>query len=44
VVITAAALPDALYRGQRLRDEFQRTASRLVEFQSAYYLAQAHRP
>ncbi len=44
VVITAAALPDALYRGQRLRDEFQRTASRLVEFQSAHYLSQAHRP
>jgi len=44
VVLSADALPDALYLGQRLRDDFKRTTSRLVEFQSAHYLAQAHRP
>jgi cell division protein ZapE len=44
LVVSAAAAPNALYRGERLRFEFQRTASRLVEMQSAEYLARAHLP
>ena len=34
--------PAQLYRGERLRLEFQRTASRLTEMQSEEYLARAH--
>jgi cell division protein ZapE len=44
LVISAAARPDALYRGERLRFEFTRTASRLIEMQSEEYLAREHRP
>jgi cell division protein ZapE len=44
LVLSAAAAPDALYAGERLRFEFQRTRSRLVEMQSHEYLARAHRP
>jgi cell division protein ZapE len=44
LVVSAAALPDRLYRGERLRLEFQRTASRLTEMQSGEYLAREHRP
>ena len=44
LVVSAAALPDRLYRGERLRLEFQRTASRLTEMQSEEYLAREHRP
>ena len=43
LVLSAAAPPDALYRGERLGFEFQRTASRLIEMQSQQYLARAHR-
>jgi cell division protein ZapE len=43
VVIAAAAAPADLYRGERLRFEFQRTASRLIEMQTQRYLARAHR-
>ena len=41
VVISAAADPDDLYRSNRNREgfEFERTASRLFEMQSADYLA-----
>jgi cell division protein ZapE len=35
LVIAAAAEPDMLYRGERLRGPFQRTASRLVEMRKA---------
>lgn len=35
-------LPD-LYEGERLRFEFERTTSRLIEMQSTEYLAKAHR-
>jgi cell division protein ZapE len=42
LVASAAAEPDQLYRGQRLRDAFVRTASRLVEMRSHEYLARAH--
>ena len=43
LVVSAAAPPDALYRGERLKFEFQRTASRLIEMQSQQYLAREHR-
>jgi cell division protein ZapE len=42
-VISAAAAPNELYKGEKLKFEFQRTASRLVEMQSEEYLARAHR-
>ncbi|MDA8349153.1 MAG: cell division protein ZapE [Pseudomonadota bacterium] len=44
LVVSAAAAPDALYQGERLRFEFQRTTSRLIEMQSAEYLAREHLP
>jgi cell division protein ZapE len=44
LVVSAAAPPDALYRGERLRLEFQRASSRLVEMQTQRYLAGPHRP
>lgn len=41
---SAAAEPTSLYTGHRLRREFERTASRLIEMQSEAYLASEHRP
>lgn len=43
VVLSAAAAPAELYKGEKLKFEFQRTASRLIEMQSEEYLARAHR-
>jgi cell division protein ZapE len=43
IVVSAAAAPDALYRGERLQMDFRRAASRLVEMQTHRYLAGAHR-
>jgi len=43
LVCTAQDAPPALYSGQRLAGAFERTASRLIEMQSADYLAAAHR-
>ncbi|MCM5551208.1 cell division protein ZapE, partial [Xanthomonas hortorum pv. pelargonii] len=43
LVCTAQDAPPALYSGQRLAGAFERTASRLIEMQSAEYLATAHR-
>jgi cell division protein ZapE len=43
VIVSAAAPPADLYKGEKLKFEFQRTASRLVEMQSEEYLARAHR-
>lgn len=42
MVVSAAAAPAELYRGERLSFDFRRTASRLVEMQSEEYLARAH--
>jgi cell division protein ZapE len=44
IVVSAAAAPPALYRGDRLHLEFQRAASRLIEMQTQHYLAGRHRP
>jgi cell division protein ZapE len=41
--VTAQAPTVELYDGKRLRLEFARTASRLIEMQSREYLAEAHR-
>lgn len=43
LALSAAAPAVDLYDGNRLRAEFARTASRLMEMQSTEYLAQAHR-
>jgi cell division protein ZapE len=43
LILTAAAPPQELYRGQRLAAAFQRTASRLVEMQTPVYLARPRR-
>ena len=44
LILSAAAPPTDLYRGERLRHEFERTASRLIEMQSQEYLQREHRP
>ena len=44
IFIVAESAPNGLYRGTRLKDDFKRTASRLIEIQSSEYLALAHRP
>ena len=44
LIVSAAAPPPALYRGERLSFPFERTVSRLIEMQSEDYLARQHRP
>jgi len=44
IVVSAAAAPAQLYHGERLRFEFERAASRLMEMQTQEYLAGEHRP
>jgi cell division protein ZapE len=44
IVVSAAAAPAALYRGERLHFEFERAASRLIEMQTHDYLARQHLP
>jgi len=44
LIVSAAAPPSELYRGERLAAPFERTASRLIEMQSAEYLAREHKP
>jgi len=43
IVVSAAAPPTELYRGDRLQFEFERAASRLIEMQTQNYLAASHR-
>jgi cell division protein ZapE len=43
LVVSAARPPAELYQGERLQQEYLRTASRLIEMQSEEYLARAHR-
>ncbi len=42
LICSAEVSPEQLYLGDRLRFEFERTRSRLLEMQSSEYLAQAH--
>jgi cell division protein ZapE len=44
LIVSAAGSPPGLYRGERLGAPFERTVSRLIEMQSAEYLAREHRP
>jgi cell division protein ZapE len=44
LILSAATKPQDLYRGERLRSEFPRAISRLIEMQSEQYLARHHRP
>ncbi len=44
LIISAAEPAAELYRGERLRALFARTASRLTEMQSEEYLAREHKP
>jgi cell division protein ZapE len=44
LIVSAAAAPVELYRGERVAFQFERTASRLIEMQSEEYLAREHRP
>jgi len=39
IILSAAAAPAALYSGERLRFDFERVASRLIEMQTQSYLA-----
>ena len=43
LIATAAALPEAIYEGNRLRFEFERTQSRLQEMRTHEYLRAEHR-
>jgi cell division protein ZapE len=43
LILSAAVGPLDLYRGERLAHAFERTSSRLIEMQSADYLAREHR-
>ncbi len=42
LIVSAERPPDALYSGQRLKFEFERTVSRLIEMQSLEYLHLPH--
>jgi cell division protein ZapE len=44
LVLSAAAPPGSLYRGERLAFEFERARSRIMEMQTHEYLAREHRP
>ncbi|GAC1455366.1 MAG: cell division protein ZapE [Steroidobacteraceae bacterium] len=43
LIVSAQAPVTGLYQGERLREAFARTTSRLIEMQSADYLAREHR-
>lgn len=44
LLLSSFASVDELYGGERLRFEFERTKSRLIEMQSEEYLIREHRP
>jgi len=44
LVLSAAAKPQELYQGERLKQPFPRAVSRLIEMQSEEYLMRHHRP
>jgi cell division protein ZapE len=44
LIVSAAATPMQLYRGEQLTLQFARTVSRLTEMQSEDYLTREHRP
>jgi cell division protein ZapE len=44
LIVSAAAPATELYAGERLKHDFVRTQSRLIEMQTHDYLAEAHRP
>jgi cell division protein ZapE len=44
LILSAAAPPHELYRGEKLKFDFQRTSSRLAEMQTEAYLARPHKP
>ena len=44
LVLSAETSIETLYSGVRLRTEFQRTISRLIEMQSDEFLARPHKP
>jgi cell division protein ZapE len=44
LIVSAAAPINELYRGNKLKFEFERTQSRLIEMQSQQYLAREHKP
>ena len=43
LILSAQADPISLYQGEKLKREFERTSSRLIEMQSMEYLALEHR-
>jgi cell division protein ZapE len=43
LIVSAHSPATGLYQGERLRAAFARTTSRLIEMQSADYLARQHR-
>jgi cell division protein ZapE len=43
LIVSAMAPPPQLYQGSKLKFEFERTCSRLIEMQSQEYLAREHR-
>ena len=44
VIVSAMSSPEELYTGTRILNRFQRTISRLAEFQSDKYIKEPHRP
>jgi cell division protein ZapE len=44
LVLSGMAAPAALYQGEKLKFEFERAASRLIEMQTEAYLSGEHRP
>ena len=44
LVLSAAAEPTALYAGDRLARDFERTTSRLIEMRTTEFMAREHRP